>query len=63
MKGEGIRIIQFLKDCWSELKLTQRPTNQEVISYSLAVLIVILASAAYLAILDLIFARVFSLFR
>ncbi|MGQ9519559.1 MAG: preprotein translocase subunit SecE [Candidatus Fervidibacter sp.] len=63
VKGEGIRIVQFLKDCWSELKLTQRPTNQEVTSYSLAVLIVILASATYLAILDFIFARIFALFR
>ncbi len=66
LSGEGnliARIRQFLMECWSELKLTQRPTKQEVISYSMAVLLVILASAAYLAVLDFIFARIFALFR
>ncbi len=65
LSGEGnlfARIRQFLMECWSELKLTQRPTKQEVISYSMAVLVVILASAAYLAVLDFIFARIFALF-
>ncbi len=66
LSGEGnlfTRIRQFLTECWAELKLVQRPTKQEVISYSMAVLIVILASAAYLAVLDLILARIFALFR
>ena len=65
LRGDGnlfSRIRQFLMDCWAELKLTQRPTKQEVLSYSMAVLFVILASAAYLASLDFIFARIFSLF-
>ncbi|MFN4179447.1 MAG: preprotein translocase subunit SecE [Armatimonadota bacterium] len=66
LSGEGnlfTRIRQFLAECWAELKLTQRPTKQEVISYSMAVLVVILAAAAYLAVLDLILARIFALFR
>jgi preprotein translocase SecE subunit len=66
LKGEGnliARVRQFLKECWSELKLTQRPTKQEVISYSMAVLFVILAAAAYLAVLDFVFARIFALFQ
>ncbi len=66
LRGEGnlfSRIKQFLMECWAELKLTQRPTKQEVTSYSMAVLFVILASAAYLAILDFIFARLFALFH
>lgn len=66
LRGEGnlvSRIRQFLMDCWAELKLTQRPTKQEVFSYSMAVLFVILASAAYLATLDFIFARIFALFH
>jgi len=66
LKGGGnliARVRQFLKECWSELKLTQRPTKQEVISYSMAVLFVILAAAAYLAVLDFVFARIFALFQ
>lgn len=66
LSGEGnmvARIRQFLIECWAELKLTQRPTKQEVVSYSMAVLLVILASAVYLAVLDFIFAKIFSLFR
>ncbi len=65
LQGEGniaARIRQFLQECWAELKLAQRPTKQEVISYSMAVLVVILASAAYLAILDYLFAKLFALF-
>ncbi len=65
-RGEGslfARVRQFLLECWSELKLTQRPTKQEVISYSMAVLVVILALAAYMAILDIILARIFALFH
>jgi preprotein translocase SecE subunit len=66
LKGEGNligRIRQFLKECWSELKLTQRPKKQEVISYSMAVLFVILAAATYLAVLDFVFARIFAFFQ
>lgn len=66
LSGEGnwvTRIRQFLSECWAELKLTQRPTKQEVVSYSTAVLFVILASAVYLAVLDFIFAKIFALFR
>ncbi|MCS7186034.1 MAG: preprotein translocase subunit SecE [Armatimonadetes bacterium] len=66
LSGEGslvARIRQFLMECWAELKLTQRPTKQEVISYSMAVLVVILVSAAYLAVLDFVFARIFAIFR
>ncbi|MER3502056.1 MAG: preprotein translocase subunit SecE [Candidatus Fervidibacterota bacterium] len=65
LQGEGnivARIRQFLQECWAELKVAQRPTKQEVISYSMAVLVVILASAAYLAILDYLFAKLFALF-
>lgn len=66
LSGEGnfvARIKKFLLECWAELKLTQRPTKQEVISYSMAVLVVILALAAYMAILDFIFARIFAIFH
>ncbi|MCX7642397.1 MAG: preprotein translocase subunit SecE [Armatimonadetes bacterium] len=66
LSGEGnlvARIRQFLMECWAELKLTQRPTKQEVVSYSMAVLVIILAAAAYLAVLDFIFARIFAVFR
>ncbi len=64
LSGEGNllqRIRRFLSECWTEFRLAQRPTKQEVTSYSMAVLVVILALAAYMAVLDLLFARIFSL--
>lgn len=66
LRGEGnliARAKQFLMECWTELKLAQKPTKQEVVSYSMAVLAVILALAAYMAILDFIFAKIFALFH
>lgn len=65
LRGEGnlfVRIKKFLLECWAELKLAQRPMKQEVMSYSVAVLVVILALAVYMAILDFLFARIFALF-
>ncbi|MCS7264345.1 MAG: preprotein translocase subunit SecE [Armatimonadetes bacterium] len=65
LSGQGnlfARIKQFLLECWSELKLAQKPMKQEVASYSMAVLVVILALAIYMAILDIIFARIFAFF-
>ncbi len=61
LTGEGNlfqRIRRFLAESWAEFRLAQRPTKQEVISYSMAVLMVILASALYLAILDFVFGRI-----
>ncbi len=66
LKGEGnliSRTKQFLLECWSELKLSQKPKKQEVVNYSIAVLVVILALAAYMAVLDFVFARIFELFH
>ncbi|MCS7191667.1 MAG: preprotein translocase subunit SecE [Armatimonadetes bacterium] len=65
LRGEGnlfVRIKKFLLECWAELKLAQRPMKQEVMSYSVAVLVVILSLAVYMAILDFLFARIFALF-
>lgn len=66
LSGEGnliARIRQFLLECWAELKLAQHPTREEVISYSMAVLFVVVASAAYLALLDVLLAKIFALLR
>lgn len=57
------RLRQFLQECWAELKLAQRPTRKEVVSYSLAVLTVVVASALYLATLDVLLARLLAWFH
>lgn len=57
------RLRQFFHECWAELKLTQRPSRKEVVSYSLAVLTVVVASALYLATLDVLLARLLAWFH
>lgn len=66
LSGEGnllTRIRRFLLECWAEFKHVQRPTRQEVGSYSMAVLFVVVVSASYLALLDVLLAKIFELLR
>lgn len=51
------RVRQFLLECWEEVKRAQRPTREEVIRDSMAVLLVVVAVSLYLATLDIILAK------
>lgn len=51
------RVRQFLLECWEEVKRAQRPTREEVIRDSMAVLLVVVAAALYLAALDVLLAK------
>ncbi|MCS7225001.1 MAG: preprotein translocase subunit SecE [Armatimonadetes bacterium] len=57
------RARTFLSECWSELKMVQKPTWDELKSHSLAVLLVVVLSASYLAVLDYVLGFIFRLFR
>ncbi len=57
------RARNFLSDCWSELKKVEKPTWTELKQHSLAVLIVVVVSAGYLAILDYLIGLIFRLLR
>jgi len=50
-------VRQFLLECWEEVKRAQRPTREEVIRDSMAVLLVVIAAALYLAGLDVLLAK------
>ncbi|MFA0737111.1 MAG: hypothetical protein LKKZDAJK_000190 [Candidatus Fervidibacter sp.] len=51
------RVRQFLVECWEEVKRAQRPTREEVIRDSMAVLVVVVAAALYLVALDVLLAK------
>lgn len=56
------RIIQFFKEARSELKKVNWPTKQQTINYTLAVIGISLAVAAFLGGLDYLFSYLVKIF-
>ena len=48
-------LVTFLKEAWEELKRTHRPSRQELVAFTMVVLITVGMVAAYVGVLDLLF--------
>ncbi len=57
-----MRFIQYLKDTQSELKHVSWPTRGQAIAFTALVVVISLATAAYLGAFDLLFTRVLDMF-
>ena len=48
-------LVAFIGDAWEELKRTHRPSRQELVAFTVVVLITVGAVAVYVGALDLLF--------
>ena len=51
------RIVLFIRQVVAELRLVQRPTRSELITYTIVVLVFVVAVMAYVSLLDLGFGQ------
>lgn len=49
------KVVVFLKEAWEELKRTHRPSRQELIAFTVVVVVTVGIVAVYVGILDLFF--------
>lgn len=55
-------VIQYIKDTKGELKHVSWPTRQQTTWFTVVVVVISVAVAAYLGVLDFIFAELLSIF-
>jgi len=52
------KIMQFIREAYAEMRKVKWPTRQQTVHYTVLVVIIALATAAYIGVLDYIFSSV-----